>query len=149
MLSILSRKINKSFVSNWQKTAYQTSLNRSKTMEFDRFNDVLYAVFVNFKIKFFLIFLKGIDNKISGFHWIQNGPPKNIFLYATPLRKINTIFVSKLPKNCIPNIIKSIKFHSFWSIWWCLVCSFLSILKQKLCLFFSRVWRIKKRFFEV
>ena len=103
--------------------------------------------FANFKRNFLLIFLKGIDNKISDFKWIQIRPPKSFFLYVTPLRKINTIFVSKLAKNCIPNIIKSINFDSFWSIWWCLVCSLLSILKQKLYLFYSRVWRIKKKLF--
>ena len=65
---------------------------------------------------------------------------------SIPLRKISKTFLSKLAKNCIPNIIKSINFHSFWSIWWCLVCTFLSILKQKLCLFSSRVWRIKNVF---
>jgi len=44
--------------------------NRSKTMKFDQFNDVLYAVFVNFEKKIVFIFLKGIDNKISDFQWI-------------------------------------------------------------------------------
>ena len=38
-------------------------------------------------------------------------------------------------------------FHVFWSIWWCLVCSFSSILKLLFILFFVRVWRTKKGFF--
>jgi len=37
--------------------------------------------------------------------------------------------------------------HVFWSIWWCLVCSFWSILKLLFILFFSRVRRTKKGFF--
>ena len=99
--------------------------------------------FVNFETNLLFIFLKGIDNKIFDFTEIQNRLPKTFFLYVTPLRKINKNFVSKFTKNCIPNIIKSTNFHGFWSIWWCLVCSFLWILKQIFCLFSSRVLTTK------
>ena len=97
--------------------------------------------FVNFETKFLFIFLKGIDNKIFDFTEIQNRPPKSFFLYATPLRKINKICVSKLAKKCIPNIIKSIKNTQNWSIWWSLVCNFLPILKQNFCLFSQGYWQ--------
>ena len=69
--------------------------------------------FINFETKILFILLKGIDNKIFDFTEIQNRPPKSLFLYATPLRKINKSFVSKLTKNCILNIIKSINFYGF------------------------------------
>ena len=94
---------------NWQKTAYQTSSNRSKTMKIDRFDDVLYAVFSRFETKIMGFFVKCVAYKKVDFTWIQIDPQKVFFLYATPLRKINKSFVSKLAKYCIPNIIKSIK----------------------------------------
>jgi hypothetical protein len=78
-------------------------------MKIDRFDDVLYAVFVRFETKLLCIFLKSIDNKTVEFSRIQIDLQKAFCLYATPLRKINKSFVSKLAKNCIPNIIKSIK----------------------------------------
>ena len=60
-------KSTKVFFQKWQKTAYQTSSNRSILMVFDRFNDVWYAVFCQFWNKTFVNFLKGIDNKIFHF----------------------------------------------------------------------------------
>jgi hypothetical protein len=78
-------------------------------MKIDRFDDVLYAVFVRFETKLLCIFLKSIDNKKVDFSWIQIDLQKTFFLHATPLRKINKSFISKLAKNCIQNIIKSMK----------------------------------------
>ena len=40
-------------------------------MKIDRFDDVLYAVFVRFETKLLCIFLKSIDNKKVDFSWIQ------------------------------------------------------------------------------
>ena len=62
-------------------------------------------------VKLFFIFLQSITNKMFDFTWIQNRPPKSFFVYATNLRKIKKIFGSKLTKQCVPNIIKSIKNH--------------------------------------
>ena len=99
---------------NSQKTAYQTSSNRSKTMKISWFDDVWYAVFCEFWNKVFVYFPQGYWQQSIWFYRDQNGLLKTFFLYATPLRKINKSFVWKLTKNCIPNIIKSINFYGFW-----------------------------------
>ena len=103
--------------------------------------------FVNFETKLLFIFLKSMACKKKlfwGRFWISI---KSSILLSIPLRKINKIFVSKLIKNCIPNIIKSINFHEFWSIWWCLVCSFLSIIKTKLLFIFPKSFHDKNIWF--
>ena len=56
-------------------------------MKFDRFNDVWYAVFVTFETKIVFIFFNGIDNKISGFQWIQKISPKAFFHTPHPREK--------------------------------------------------------------
>jgi len=53
------RKLTKVLFQNWQKTAYQTSLNLSKTIKIDRFDDVWYAVFCHFWKKTFVDFPQG------------------------------------------------------------------------------------------
>ncbi len=50
--------------------------------------------FANLERKLSTIFLKGIDNKIFDFKWINNILQTNILLYDTPSKKINKIFVS-------------------------------------------------------
>ena len=52
-------KSTKVFFQKWQKTAYQTSSNRSILMVFDRFNDVWYAFFCQFWNKTFVTFSQG------------------------------------------------------------------------------------------
>ena len=62
---------------------------------------------------------------------------KTLF-YTTPFEENKQSFVFKLAKNCMPNIIKSMQHYENWSIWRCLVCCFLPILKGHFCLYSSR-----------
>ena len=62
---------------------------------------------------------------------------KNIWL--TEAFSMGSIFCTLTPPYCY---IKKF-LHQNWSIWWCLVCSFLPILKQNFCWFFSRVLTTK------
>ena len=84
----LRRKCTKYSFENWSKTAYQTSKIDQIFMFFDRFDDVWYAVFDQFRNEYFVLFSQGyyqqnylifIDSK-----WIQ----KRLFLYVIPLGKI-------------------------------------------------------------
>ena len=52
----------------------------------------------NFKRKFLLIFLRGIDNKISDCNWVQNGPPKKLFFIRHTLEENKHNFCSKIDK---------------------------------------------------
>ena len=54
--------------------------------------------FVNFETKFLIIFFKGIDNKISDFKWIQNGPPKMLFFIRHTLEENKHNFCLKIDK---------------------------------------------------
>ena len=68
-------------------------------------------------------------------------------MLSMPVRNISKNVLSKLAKNNIPNIVKSINFHSVASIWWCLVCSFLSIIKTKLLFIFPKSFHDKNIWF--
>ena len=109
-------KSTKVFFQKWQKTAYQTSSNRSILMVFYRFNDVWYAVFCQFWKTNFVYFPQVYWQQNILFYIDLKSTPKKFFLYATPLRKINKSFLPKMAKNYIPNLIKSINFDGFWSI---------------------------------
>jgi hypothetical protein len=54
--------------------------------------------FVNFETKFLIIFVKGIDNKISHFKWIQNGPTKMLFFIRHTLEENKHNFCLKIDK---------------------------------------------------
>jgi len=84
-------------------------------------------------------FSQGYDAQKKAFldpFWVNQN--WNILL-AIPSKKMYKILIWKLVKNCIPNIKNRSNFYVFWSIWWCLVCSFWPILKWVFCTFFSRV----------
>ena len=91
-------KSTKVFFQKWQKTAYQTSSNRSILMVFDRFNDVWllwYAVFCQFSNKTFVDFPEGYWQQNISFYIDLKSTPKKVFFIRHILEKNQQKFSSK------------------------------------------------------
>ena len=83
---------------NWQKIAYQTSLNQSIFMNFDRFDDVWYAVFYQFWNKTFIYFPQGYWQQNIWFYRDSKSTPKKHFFIRHTLEKNKWKFCFKIDK---------------------------------------------------
>ena len=88
-------KSTKVFFQKWQKTAYQTSSNRSILMVFDRFNDVWYAVFCQFWNKTFVNFSQGYWQQNISFYIDLKSTSKKLFFIRHTLEENQQKFSSK------------------------------------------------------
>ena len=94
---------------------------------------------INFEAFIYLIFLKGTTYKKRLF-WIHFESMKiETFCWQYLRRKCTKYSFENWSKTAYQTSKNRSNFYVFWSIWWCLVCSFWPILKWVFCTFFSRV----------
>ena len=94
---------------------------------------------INFEAFIYLIFLKGTTYKKRLF-WIHFESIKiETFCWQYLRRKCTKYSFENWSKTAYQTSKNRSNFYVFWSIWWCLVCSFWPILKFLFMLFSSSV----------